>query len=294
MSISKYQVFLHTVQSGNFTKTAKELGFTQSGVSHTIQSLEDELGLSLLVRNRSGVTLTADGRKLLPYFQEICNIQHKMEETAKDLKNLDTGLVRVGTFTSVSLQWMPYILKSFHEEFPNIEFELMQGDDHEIEQWVNEGRADCGFISLPGSLKLDAWLLDRDQWKVITTCNHPLAGRDPFPLDALARLPFIQLDEGGDYEIGAVFDTLGIHPNVQYTVKDDQTIMAMVAQGLGISLMPELMLQHSPYPLAQSRLPQPFYRNIGICVKDRKNCSRSTWLFLAYVRHWVLQHHKDA
>lgn len=113
-----------------------------------------------------------------------------------------------------------------------------------------KGQADCGFISLPAPAEkyLDCWLLQRDQWKVIVPCNHPLAGADPFPPEALEQYPLILLDEGDDYEIQAVFDTLGLKPKIQYTVQQDQTILAMVSNGLGISVMEELML----YPLCLS------------------------------------------
>lgn len=291
MSITKYQIFTHTAACGSFTKAAEQLGFTQSGISHAIASLEEELGLQLMARSRGGVSLTADGRTLLPYFEQMCAMQHQLEEKARDLQGLETGLVRVGTFTSVSMQWMPYILKTFHEIYPNIEFELMQGDDHQIEHWINEGRVDCGFISLPGAMKLPAWLLYSDQWKVITAYDHPLAGCEPFPTYALSVQPFIQMDEGNDYEVRAVLDKLGITPNVQYIVQDDMTIMAMVSSGLGISIMPELMLRHTNYPLVQCRMAQSFYRNIGICVKDKESCSRSTMRFIEHVRNWVGNHY---
>lgn len=293
MSITKYQVFVHTVECGSFTKAAEQLGFTQSGISHAIASLEEELGLQLMIRSRGGVSLTADGRALLPYFEQLCATQHQLEEKAHDLQGLETGLVRVGTFTSVSVQWMPHILKSFQEIYPHIEFELMHGDDNEIEHWVNEGRVDCGFISLPGTMKLPAWLLYSDQWKVITAYDHPLAGCEPFPTQALATQPFIQMDEGSDYEVRAVLDKLGITPNTQYTVREDLTIMAMVSSGLGISLMPELMLDNAGYPLVQCCMAQPFFRNIGICVKDKEACSLSTMRFIEHVRGWVGRHYAE-
>ena len=289
MSISKYQVFLKVVSCGTFTKAAEALNFTQSGISHAVSSLETELGTKLVVRSHGGVSLTADGRALLPYFQQMCALQHQLEQKAADLRGLDTGLVRVATFTSVSEKWMPYILKSFQELYPRIEFELLPSNfNNEIENWVTHGQADCGFISLPTEPHLDYWLLQRDQWKVIVPCDHPLAGRDPFPPEALEQYPVILLDEGDDYEIQEVFDTLDIHPNIQYTVQQDQTILAMVSSGLGISVMEELMLQRCAYPLVSCRLPRPFYRNIGICVKDKNALSLSTQRFIEHVRHWVL------
>lgn len=289
MSLAKYEILLKVAECGSFTRAAQQLNFTQSGISHAVSSLETELGTTLVVRSHGGVSLTADGRALLPYFQEMCALQHQLEQKAADLRGLDTGLVRVATFTSVSEKWMPYILKSFQELYPKIEFELLPSNfNSEITEWVTHGQADCGFVSLPVESHLDSWLLQRDQWKVIVPCNHPLAGRDPFPPEALEKYPVILLDEGDDYEIQEVFDTLNIRPNIQYTVQQDQTILAMVSSGLGISIMEELMLQRCVYPLVSCRLPRPFYRNIGICVKDKNALSLSTQRFIDHVRHWVL------
>lgn len=109
-----------------------------------INALEEEIGVLLLTRDRGGVQLTAEGRSCFLIF-EICSLQHQMEETVKDLKGLDTGLVRIGTFTSVSVQWIPFLLKSFGELYPNIEFEILHGDYDEIEGWIASGRVDCGF-----------------------------------------------------------------------------------------------------------------------------------------------------
>ena len=289
MSLAKYEILLKVAECGSFTRAAQQLNFTQSGISHAVSSLETELGTTLVVRSHGGVSLTADGRALLPYFQEMCALQHQLEQKAADLRGLDTGLVRVATFTSVSEKWMPYILKSFQELYPKIEFELLPSNfNSEITEWVAHGQADCGFVSLPVESHLDSWLLQRDQWKVIVPCNHPLAGRDPFPPEALEKYPVILLDEGDDYEIQEVFDTLNIRPNIQYTVQQDQTILAMVSSGLGISIIEELMLQRCVYPLVSCRLPRPFYRNIGICVKDKNALSLSTQRFIDHVRHWVL------
>ena len=289
MSLAKYEILLKVAECGSFTRAAQQLNFTQSGISHAVSSLETELGTTLVVRSHGGVSLTADGRALLPYFREMCALQHQLEQKAADLRGLDTGLVRVATFTSVSEKWMPYILKSFQELYPKIEFELLPSNfNSEITDWVTHGQADCGFVSLPVEKHLDSWLLQRDQWKVIVPCNHPLAGRDPFPPEALEKYPVILLDEGDDYEIQEVFDTLNIRPNIQYTVQQDQTILAMVSSGLGISIIEELMLQRCVYPLVSCRLPRPFYRNIGICVKDKNALSLSTQRFIDHVRHWVL------
>ena len=288
--MNRYIAFLKVFERNSFSDAARDLGYTQSAVSQMIKSLEEELGVTLLSRSRGGVTLTADGWALMPYIQEICRQQRSIEERAKDLQGLETGVVRVAVFTSVSVQWMPYILKSFREQYPNIEFELLPSNyNTEIARWIQDGTADCGFLVLPTEANLDCWLLQRDQWKAIVPWDHPLAGREPFPPEALTQYPFILLEEGDDYEIQEVLDTLGVQPNVQYRVQQDQVILAMVSCGLGISIMEELMLDRNEYPVVACSFAKPFYRNIGICVKDKRAISRSTYRFVEHVRRWVLE-----
>ena len=198
----------------------------------------------------------------------------------------------MATFNSVSVQWLPYMLKSFREKYPHIDFELLPCvENNQLETAVLTGQADCCFLSLPSASPLDSWLLHRDQWKVIVPYGHPMAGRDPFPAENLATEPFILLQEKSDHEVAAVFDRLGIRPNIQYILRDDLSILAMVSNGLGISIMPELMLEHCPYPLVACSLPEPFYRNIGLAVKDKNTLSLSTLRFMEHARHWVGTHY---
>ena len=273
-----------------FSKAAEAMNFTQSGISHAINSLENELGVKLLSRNRGGVVLTADGRAVLPKIEKLCAAHHSLMQTVEGLKDMDSGLVKIATFSSVSAQWLPRILKSFGKVYPNIEFEVVTGDFYDqIEGWIVNGTVDCGFLRLPSVKRLQTYALHRDELQVIVPCDHPYADRGPFPVSALAEEPFIQLEEGDDYEIMAAFDEMGIRPNVKYIAREDRTILAMVSEGLGISLLPELMVRHSPTPIKVCHAPLHFYRTIGIGVKDKKALSNSTRLFVDYVRTWVAE-----
>lgn len=288
MNATKYQIFLKTVECGSFTKAAADLNFSQSGISHAINSLEEELGVTLLSRNRGGVTLTGDGRALLPQIQQLCTEYHRLAQQAADLRGMDAGLVKVASFSIVSAQWLPMILKAFSKQYPAIEFEIQTCDFYDqIEELIITGQADCGFLRMPSLKGLQVYPLHLDQLKVIVPCGHPLSHCDPFPVEALATEPVIQLEEGDDYEIRAAFDEMGVRPHVRYIAREDRTILSMVSNGLGISLLPELMVRHSPYPLVICQPPMSFYRRIAIGVKDEKAVSNSTQRFVDHVRAWV-------
>ena len=286
MSIQKYEAFIKTVETGSLTKAAEALGYTQSGISHMLNSLENEWQLMLLIRDRSGVRLTADGKRLLPTIRIICNQNQELQQQVAELHGLEAGTVRIGSFTSISVQWLPGIIKSFKNEYPHIEFELLHGDYSEIEDWIIQGRVDCGFIALPAKNNLDTIFLSRDQIVAILPPQHPLADLPSFPISAVANEPFIQLYDGVDHEIQRIFDKTFIKPHVVFTAKDDYAIMAMVEMGLGVSLLPELVLQRTPHNIIKKPLDIPAYRNLALASKSSALASPASRRFLEHIMEW--------
>ena len=125
--MNRYQVFVKVVETGSFTRTAEALGYTQSAVSQMIKALEEELGVTLLLRTRTGVVLTREGELLLPYIRDVANAHRALTERAADFRGLQSGTIRIGTFTSISSRLLPPVMKRFKEAHPNIRFEQQQG-----------------------------------------------------------------------------------------------------------------------------------------------------------------------
>ena len=286
MSIKKYEAFLKTVELGSLTKAAELLGYTQSGISHMLNALEEESGLKLLYRDRSGVRLTSDGKTILPYMRSVCNENRVLLEKINEIKGVQAGVIRIGAFTSVSVQWLPKIIKSFRREYPNIEFELKYGDYAEIEKWIEQGRVDCGFTRMPVTADIKTYFLKKDDIVVILPEDHEYAQADKFPVSALCDYPYIQLDEGSDYEITAIFDKYKIKPNVRFTAKDDYAIIAMTASGLGISILPKLVLKNTNYPVVAKELDVPVSRDLCVAVKT-EDMSAATKCFLKHTVKWA-------
>ena len=283
MNIQKYEAFLKTVECGSLTKAAEALGYTQSGISHILNSLESEWKVNLLVRDRSGVRLTSDGLRLLPHVRNICNANRELEGEIGELNGLQAGLIRIGTFMSVATHWLPNIIKAFGSDYPNIDFELTHGDYPQIESWILEGRVDFGFLTLPTKAKLESIFLEEDRMMAILPEDHPLAGLDCFPVERLSEERFILIGEGSDKEILAVFEDNGTTPDVRFTAWEDATIMAMVESGLGISILPELVLHRAPYRFVARELSKPYYRKLGVGLADMSRASAATRRFLEYL-----------
>lgn len=285
MNIQKYMAFIKTVEFGSFTKAAEVLNYSQSGISRMINDLEKEWRVSLLERGRAGVRLTSDGLKLFPFARSVCNEFEKLQIQVDELNGLQSGLIRIGTFSSVATHWLPNIIKEFQKDYPNIDYELLLGDYTEIEGWILEGRVDCGFIRLPTNPEFETVFLEQDKLLVILPEDHPMADCERFPVKALCDYPFMLLEKGAKAEISEIFEKCNIEPNVHFTTWDDYAIMSMIESGLGISILPELILQRIPYRIITKELDIPAYRKIGLAMRDKKTASLAVKRFIDYLQY---------
>lgn len=283
MNLQKYMAFVKTVECGSFTKAAEELNYSQSGVSRMIHDLEQEWNVSLLERDRSGVRLTSDGLKLLPFAENVCREYERLQMEVDELNGLNSGLIRIGTFSSVATHWLPNMIKGFQEEYPNIDYELLLGDYTEIEDWIRDGRVDCGFIRLPARSELKTVFIEQDRMLAVLPEDHPLAEREKIPVGALCNEPFMLLEKGAKAEVSEIFERCGLVPRVHFTTWDDYAIMSMVESGLGVSILPELILKRIPYRIAARELEIPAYRNIGLAWKEKKAAPPAVRKFLEYL-----------
>ena len=111
MNILKYMAFIKAVEYGSFTRAAEALNYSQSGISRMISDLEKEWSITLLERGRSGIRLTSDGSRMLPYAQSLCSEYQKLQMQVDDLHGVQSGIIRIGTFSSGAIHWVPNLPK---------------------------------------------------------------------------------------------------------------------------------------------------------------------------------------
>lgn len=285
LNIQKIKAFIKTVELGSISKAAEHLSYSQSGISRMIQDLEKEWKMTLIERNKNGVRLTSDGHKLMPYAKSIWEEYEKLQIQVDELNGLESGLIRIGIFSSVATHWFPNIIKEFQKDYPNIDYELLLGDYSEIADWILEGRVDCGFLPLPTHPDLETIFLEQDALLAVIPVNHPLADVDPFPIKALCESPFMLLEKGGKGEISAIFERNHLTPNVQFTTWDDYAIMSMVESGLGVSILPQLIMRRAPYRVLAKELDVAASRDIGFVLKSEKHASVAVKKFMEYLKY---------
>lgn len=285
ISIQKYIAFITTVECSSFTRAAEKLHYSQSGISRMIGDLEKEWHVKLLIRDRNGVTLTSDGQLMLPYARDMVSSYERLQMQVDDISGLKSGIIRIGTFSSVATHWLPHIISRFQQDYPSIDYELRFGDYAEIEEWVREGRVDCGFTKLPAGVGLETIFLDEDPYMAVLPENDPLADADVFEVENFNGKPFLLLEQDHQEEVASYLERIGLSPDIRFSAWDDYAIMSMVECGLGISILPNLILKRIPYRIKVLPLSAPLTRRIGVILRSRSKASLAARTFLNYLQY---------
>ena len=291
MDVKKYEVFVSAVDCGSLTKAAEAMGLTQSGVSHIIAAVEAELQLPLLKRTRTGARLTPEGERVIGYLREIVRQEKRMFKEAERLNELAAGTIRIGTFTSVATHWLPAMMMEFQKEYPQIDFQLFNGDYHDVDRWVTDGSVDIAFITLPTELKCRVIPLYEDALAAVLPKGHPLAAQPVCRVEDVAKEAFISLLEASNHDARRALDAVNMKPNVRFRTKDDYAVIAMVRQGLGVSIMPSLLLRGNSENIEIRPIDPPVSRTFALAVAgdDPAPAPRK---FAEFAENWVRENGK--
>ena len=308
MNIQKYMAFVKTAEYGSFTKASEILQYSQSGISRMIHDLEEEWNVVLLERGRAGVRLTSDGVRLLERAKSICTEYEKLRLEVEELNGLESGLIRIGTFSSVATHLLPEIIEGFQKKYPNIEYEFLIGDYTEIENWIAIGRIDCGFLRLPTCPEYETIFIKEDPFRAIlakekykdktkhlttdayhdVNTHYDIHENNCFQIKSFEGQKFLLLEKEENTEISDILKTYGVHPDVRVTTWDDYSIMSMVERKIGSAILPDLILKRIPYDVEVRPLDVPACRNIGLVYKSKETCSAAMRRFLEYIKCEIL------
>ena len=122
----KYRALIQAIELGSITKAAKALGYSQPGVSHIIDSLEEKIGFPLLIKSNNRLQLTNTGKKLFPYFKKIVNAEDDMLSMAKSINGLMEGSIYIGAQNSMLVNLLPKIIAKFSEAYSSIELNIQE------------------------------------------------------------------------------------------------------------------------------------------------------------------------
>lgn len=270
MTLLTYQVFKTVADIGSFHKAADILGLTPSAISHAITNMEKELGFAVLIRSKSGITLTSNGADLLPYINAVLNSDESLHQMVADMNGLAMGTVKIGVFSSVCTSWLPDIMSSFKEKYKNVSIEVYQGTYDDVADWIKTGVVDLGFLSLSSAKDIPIEPLYRDPLLCVLPKGMQKRGSaDYMDIDDMRDMQFVTQRESTDADIQNYLRENRLNIQSRYHVVDDLSTVRLVEKGFGICLMPELVMHDIPYDVDTYRLRPDASRIIGIAILNK-------------------------
>jgi DNA-binding transcriptional LysR family regulator len=290
IKFSQLRALVAVANLSNFGEAALQLGVSQSAVSHAIATLETDLGVQLFLRGRHGAQLTPVGERIVSRAQQIMHLVTDIEEEANLVRGLQGGSVRIASFRSVATHILPNAIAQFRQRFPAIAISVAEYDDSpSVEEDLRKGRADIGFTHLPTSDEFETWELLQDEYVVLFPPGVEL--QLPLRWEQLQTYPLVMALDGCscDQQVYAhclKFDT-SLH--IAYQFKTDSTIVNMVAQGLGATIIPRLAAEPIPPGLQVFSLPVPLFRIIGMAMLANSLQTPAVFAFLDLLKDKIFR-----
>lgn len=273
MDTKKVQALLAAIDLGSLTAAASELGYTQSGLTHMMNSLENELGLNLLLRSKSGVRLSPAGQELLPELRSLADAAGALDLAAEQLRQRNCSTLRLGAYSSIARHWVPQIMAEYRKVCPDTQVSLIMDGLVELYSAVRDDQLDCIMTSYDESLAQGfGWIpLWEDELVAVLPESFPLEG-DVLPVERFDESQFLMPSQGADTYIRPIFaaSPRKIGPHIITTNLDDESIVSMVEHGLGVSLLSRLVVKGMNYQVKIVPISPKHFRSLGIIVSEKR------------------------
>lgn len=269
MESKKLEALLMAVDLGSFTKAAEVLGYTQSGLTHMMNSLEKEVGFTLLERGRSGVRLTEEGERIAPAVREFLQANARLDSVIEQVASSRTEIIRVSAYASIAMHWLPGIIQRFREECPDVDVDIRMADHVDIPyELLAQGKMDAILVSPQDEGQYEWVHLADDSMFAVLPKDFDTQGMTAFPLAAFEARDFIMPSQGFDKDIMRIFNRIGVKPHILPTWVDDPTVISMVSHGLGVSMMTELTVRGRTDGVKLLPVEPASSRELGLAVRS--------------------------
>lgn len=282
MDSTKCKVFITSIELGSFSKAAAVLGYTTSGVSQLVNAFEKEIGFPLLIRNKKGVKPTDNALKILPVLRDILLQEERLYQISAEINGLAMGSVTIGAYSSISTNWLPSVIKGFQETYPKIEIRLMEGIRQEVESWLAGKKTDIGFLSYKEPMPYEWIPLAEDPMLAVLPKTHPLANEAVYPLQNCQYERFIMPALGRDDDVAELFRRNKLTPKICFSTLENFSTLAMIEQGMGMSIMNELITKRWQCEVVKLPLDPPQQITLGIALPSLKTASPAVKRFVDY------------
>ena len=233
MDTKKLEALAAAVEHGSFTRAAEALGYTQSGMTHMMNSLERDIGFPVLLRGRAGVRLTPAGERIYPLIRQVLSASQALDREVALINSHKEDTIRVAAYSSIAMHWLPEVIQQFRRIHPELTVDIQMGSVEEVYRWVREDKADMGFASLQDGMTMDWLPLAEDPLLAILPPEYDLGGRERFDVRDFSGHEFLMPSMGFHLDILRALNRSGVTPVIRTTQVSDSVIISMVEHGLG-------------------------------------------------------------
>ena len=288
MSLYLYEVFKTVAEYKSFSRTAEAMHITPSAVSHAIANLEEQFGFALFERSRKGVQLTVNGEKMLPLVNRVRECNENVLQEAGRINDSDVGEVRIGVLHSVALTWMPEIIKRFKDKYPNIEVRIYEAGYDEISDLLYKHAIDLGIVA-DSFVKAGQMfeLLVKDHMVCVVPEDFTTESEKMITVGEIKRGKLLMQYDAGEIELKKFLEDNEISVDEYIKVDDDNVMVALVEQGLGISVVPGLCVKNSRRKVKILGLKPDVYRNLGLVTASTRSPAPATVKMIAEIKNYV-------
>lgn len=293
----KYRAFAKTVELGSMTKAAKALGYSQPGISHMIESLEDEMGFPLFMRRKGNLLLTEKGKNVLNYCLQIIQKEDEMRNMVQAVNEVTGGTIRIGSMNSMIINFVSKAVQSFTNTYSNIEVWIHELPFADFESNFCNGNIDIGFTSKCSIKGLDFIPLFKDPICLIMNENHPFTAYDKIPVSALNGCDFIMPSKGWDDVTKVILDANPVLPNIKHYVASDTAALYMAQRNMGVYIISALQTKLMPEGVTYRYFEGDYHRIMGMLTNPIRQVSPIEREFINVVRYIAdkdtapLEHH---
>ncbi len=292
MNLPQLRALVSVADEGSVTAAADSLGISQSAVSHTLAALERELALPLVIRGRSGATLTAHGEQAVGHAREALRRVERITQDAAAAAGRHRGRLRVAAFPSAA-QLMPPLIAALSRVLPEVAVVLLEGSDSETQAWLADRVVDLAVVATlyrPDGNEATRLasptgaLLATDRFVAVLDRDHALAGQAAVTLADLEDDPFLLSDGGCEPLLRLLYNAAGVAMRPARRIRDPATLLAMVQQQLGVTVVPELMLPRA-HNLSVVPLTPAAHRALHLVPTNERHLSAAGNVLLDLARH---------
>jgi len=280
MDTQKIKAILSAIEHKSFSKAANELSYTPSALSHIADNLEKELGLKILIRTPLGIALTKEGEDLYDYMVALVEAEKKLTSASNKLSNQKEKHLRIGTFSSISQKLLPEIISHFRIENPDIKISVAVEDN--LQEWLENDLVDIIFTDEVSFGKDNIWLPIQNDPFVAVVPSDILEGKRIVSKEDLYQYTYVSINEK---ILDNYFDKNKFNNILSFESVDNVSVLYMVQQKIGFSLLPRLMVDKKIKGIKILKLEEPICRIIGFAYKNIKP-TFATKLFINHLKNY--------